>query len=36
MKREIRVSDSKEQIEALYHQLKEKFFVGGWKTPGEE
>ena len=36
LKREIRVSDSKEQITQLYEQLKKKFFVGGWKAPGEE
>ena len=35
LKREIRVSDSKEQIEGLYQQLKDKFFVVGWKVPGE-
>lgn len=35
LKREIRVSDSKDQIQALYNQLRDKFFVGGWKTPEE-
>lgn len=33
MNREIRVSNSREQIDALWDGLKEKFFVGGWKTP---
>ena len=33
LKREIRVSDSQEQIQELYDGLKKKFFVGGWKEP---
>ena len=33
LQREIRVSDSKEQIEGFYTQLEEKYFVGGWKAP---
>ncbi len=34
MKREIRVSDDKDQIEVLYHQLFDKYLdVGGWSDP---
>ena len=33
MKREIRVSDSREQIQELFDALETKYFVGGWKTP---
>lgn len=33
MKREIRVSDSREQIEALYQALADASFVKGWNDP---
>lgn len=33
MKREIRVSSSREQIDQLWDALREKFFVKGWKAP---
>ncbi len=33
LQREIRVSDSQEQIQAFYTQMEEKYFVGGWKEP---
>ena len=33
LQREIRVSDSQEQIQNFYSQLEEKYFVGGWKEP---
>lgn len=33
LKREIRVSDSLEQIERFHAQLAEEYFVGGWKEP---
>lgn len=33
LQREIRVSDSQEQIQTFYAQLEEKYFVGGWKEP---
>ncbi len=33
LQREIRVSDSLEQIQTFYSQLEEKYFVGGWKEP---
>jgi len=33
LKREIRVSDSREQIQELLDALETKYFVGGWKEP---
>lgn len=36
MKREIRVSNSQQQINELWDQLAEKFFVKGWNPPEKE
>ena len=36
LKREIRVSESKEQIEKLYNELADSAFVKGWKDPGDD
>jgi hypothetical protein len=33
LQREIRVSDSLDQIQRFYAQWEEKYFVGGWKEP---
>lgn len=35
MKREIRVSDSKEQIDELYQKLSDASFVKGWNEPAD-
>jgi hypothetical protein len=32
LQREIRVSDSEEQIRAFYAQMEKEYFVGGWKA----
>jgi len=34
LQREIRVSDSLEQIQAFYAEMEKENFVGGWKVPG--
>ena len=36
LQREIRVSNSRDQINELWDELASKYFVGGWKTPEEE
>lgn len=33
LQREIRVSDSREQIEVFYADMEKEYFVGGWKAP---
>jgi hypothetical protein len=33
LQREIRVSDSLEQIEGFFAAMEKEYFVGGWKTP---
>ena len=36
MKREIRVSSDQKQINDLWDELREKFFVGGWNPPEKD
>ena len=33
LQREIRVSDSLEQIQTFYADMEKEYFVGGWKAP---